>query len=98
MAKRKSKTKKIVRKKKTSDRKTSKKKDSKDDDPRILWAGWQAVPLKGSFMVFAILGFLITAYLIYPISSDFGIALMLVFTVMFLASLVSITKAPIKNK
>jgi len=66
-------------------------------DPRKIWAGWQAVPLKGSFMIFAILGFLITAYLVYPISSDFGIALMLVFTAMFIASLVSMTKAPIKK-
>ena len=56
---------------------------------------WQAVPLKGSFMILAILGFFITAYIIYPISSNFGIALMLAFVAMFIASLISMTKAPV---
>jgi hypothetical protein len=52
-------------------------------------------PLKGSFMVFAILGFLISGYIVFPESSNFGIALMLVFAAMFIASLVSMTKAPV---
>lgn len=59
-------------------------------------AKWQAVPLKGSFMVTAILGFFISAYWVYPQSFNFGIAFMLVFVAMFIASLVSVTKAPIK--
>ena len=53
---------------------------------------WHAVPLKGSFMVMSIIGFLITAYLI-P-SGDYKIAFMIVFIAMFIASLVSMTKAP----
>jgi hypothetical protein len=52
-------------------------------------------PLKGSFMVLAIIGFFITAYLIYPISYNFGVALMLAFVAMFIASLISMTKAPV---
>jgi len=46
-------------------------------------------------MVFAILGFLISGYIVFPESSNFGIALMLVFAAMFIASLVSMTKAPV---
>ncbi|MBI4147535.1 hypothetical protein HY494_02695 [Candidatus Woesearchaeota archaeon] len=53
---------------------------------------WHAVPLKGSFMVLSIIGFLITAYLV-P-SSDYKIAFMIVFVAMFIASMVSMTKAP----
>ena len=56
---------------------------------------WHAVPLKGSFMVIAILGFLISAYIIFPKSRNFGAASMLVFVLMFIASLISMTKAPV---
>lgn len=57
---------------------------------------WNPSPLKGSFMIISMLGFLVTAYLIYPNSEDFGIAFMLVFVTMFIASIISMTKAPIK--
>ncbi len=53
---------------------------------------WHAVPLKSSFMVLSIIGFLITAYLV-P-SGDYKIAFMVVFVAMFIASMVSMTKAP----
>ncbi len=56
---------------------------------------WHAAPLKGSFMVTAILGFLISAYLVYLQSFNFGVAFMLIFAAMFVASLVSMTKAPV---
>ena len=59
-------------------------------------AKWHAVPLKGSFMVISILGFLITIYLIYPNSFNYGVAFMAVFIVMFIASLVSMSKVPIR--
>jgi hypothetical protein len=54
---------------------------------------WPAVPLKGSFMVFAILGFLISIYLIT--NTAWRLAFMIVFVVMFIASLVSMSKAPV---
>lgn len=57
---------------------------------------WHAVPLKGSFMVLSILGFLISAYLIS--NKDYRITFMIVFGVMFVASLVSMTKAPVTSK
>ncbi len=56
---------------------------------------WHAVPLKGSFMVISILGFLISAYLVYTKSFNFGIAFMIVFAAMFIASMISTTKAPV---
>jgi len=59
---------------------------------------WHAAPLKGSFMVTAMLGFLISAYWVYPQSFNFGFAFMLIFAAMFIASLISMTKAPILNE
>ena len=60
--------------------------------------GWNAAPLKGSFMVFGMVGFLISAYMVYTRSQSYGIAFMIVFAVMFIASLVSMTKAPVGHK
>lgn len=58
--------------------------------------GWHPTPLKGSFMVLAILGFLVTAYIIYPILNiNYSIAFMIIFAAMFIASLISMTKAPL---
>ncbi len=56
---------------------------------------WHAAPLKGSFMVLAMLGFFISAYLIYPKSINYGFTFMIIFTLMFIASLISMTKAPV---
>ena len=61
-------------------------------------ARWKASPLKGSFMVLSIVGFLVTTYLVYPRSSNFGVTFMIVFAAMFVASLVSMTKAPVSEK
>ena len=59
---------------------------------------WQAVPLKGSFMVTSILGILLSYYYVYPVSADFGIACMIIFIMMFIAALVSMAKAPLMIK
>ena len=53
---------------------------------------WHAVPLKGSFMVMSIIGFLITAYLIDDIT--YKTTFMIVFIAMFIASMISMTQAP----
>ena len=58
---------------------------------------WRAVPLKGSFMVTAIIGFLLSYYYIYPVSYNMGIACLFFFAIMFIASLVSMTKAPLMS-
>jgi outer membrane biosynthesis protein TonB len=58
---------------------------------------WKAAPLKSSFMLAAILGLIITT--IYTvsgrISTDWGVALGIVFACMFFASLISMRRAPI---
>lgn len=59
---------------------------------------WQAVPLKGSFMVTSILGFFLSYYYVYPVSYNFGVACMLLFTLMFIAALVSMAKAPLMGE
>jgi uncharacterized membrane-anchored protein len=56
---------------------------------------WDFAPLKGSFMVAAIIGFLVSAY--YVGANSYGYAFMLVFVLMFIASLISMGKAPIKE-
>ena len=56
---------------------------------------WHAVPLKGSFMVLSMIGFLITAYLIHD--ADYKFAFLIVFIAMFVASMVSMTKAPTRE-
>jgi hypothetical protein len=58
---------------------------------------WHAVPLSGAFMLTAILGFFVSLYWVYPQSVKFGFSFMLVFVLMFIASLISMTKAPIKD-
>ncbi len=68
------------------------KRKSKKSDWPIKWV---PKPSPGSFMILAIVGFLITAYLLLPISTDFAIALMIVFAAMFIAALISTTKAPL---
>jgi len=74
----------------------AKKRVKKKSSPKKV-SKWHAVPLKGSFMVTAILGFLISYYYVFPVSYNFGIASMLFFIIMFVASLVSMTKAPING-
>ena len=54
----------------------------------------KVVPLKGSFMIISIVGFLfsVNVYSTYP---SYGFAFMIVFTMMFVASLISMAKAPL---
>jgi len=59
---------------------------------------WHAVPLKGSFMASAMLGFFISAYYVYPKTFQFGVTFMFIFTLMFIAAIISMTKAPIINE
>lgn len=54
---------------------------------------WHPTPLKGSFMLIAILGFFITIYLINDI--NYKTAFLLVFIAMFVAAVISMTKAPV---
>ncbi len=60
----------------------------------------KAAPLKSSFMLAAILGLIITTIYTYSgrISSDWGVALGIVFACMFVASLISMRNAPIDTQ
>ena len=58
--------------------------------------GKKIAPLPASFMALSIIGFLAAAYLIENDSWKF--TLLLVFAVMFLASFISMTKAPVVEK
>lgn len=78
--------------------KKTRKKANKKVKPQIKKVSrWHAVPLKGSFMVTAILGFLLSYFYVYPVSFNLGIASMIIFTLMFIASLISMTQAPVKT-
>ena len=56
------------------------------------------VPLPTSFMLISIIGFFISLFVVYPVSPSFGFAFMLVFIVMFIASMVSMTQAEIETR
>jgi hypothetical protein len=65
--------------------------------PKRCLEMWKAAPLKSSFMLAAILGLIITT--IYTvsgrISTDWGVALGIVFACMFFASMIAMRRAPI---
>ncbi|MBS3140148.1 hypothetical protein J4479_04025 [Candidatus Woesearchaeota archaeon] len=54
---------------------------------------WHAAPLKGSFMILAIVGFLVSAYLFT--NPAWRLAFLIVFAAMFVASIISMTKADV---
>ena len=52
------------------------------------------VPLSGSFMLAGILGLIISVIYVYPRSAKWGFTFILFFTLVFIASLISMTYAP----
>ena len=76
----------------------SKNKSRKRYQNEKIFSRWHAVPLKGSFMASAMLGFFISAYYVYPKTYNFGIAFMIIFGLMFIAAIISMTKAPVINE
>jgi hypothetical protein len=55
-------------------------------------------PLSGGFMIASIVGFLVSSIYIAGFSINWGIALSIVFVLMFIASLISMVKAPVGLK
>ena len=51
-------------------------------------------PLSGGYMITSIVGFLISAFYILPNSKPWGFTFVLFFTLMFVASLISMTYSP----
>jgi len=58
-------------------------------------AGIQIVPLKGSFMITSIVGFFVSVYYVMSLSKNWGFTFALFFGMMFIASLISMTYAPV---
>lgn len=52
-------------------------------------------PLTGTFMIISIIGFLFSTFIIYDYSEPFGFASALIFTLMFIASIISMTYADV---
>ena len=78
-------------------KKKARKNNSKSKNEK-MFARWHAVPLKGSFMATAMLGFFISAYYVYPNNFNYGLTFMLIFVLMFIAAIISMTKAPVINE
>lgn len=54
----------------------------------------EIVPLSGGFMISTILGFLISAMYVYPKSETWGFTFMLIFVIMFISAMISMTYGP----
>jgi formate hydrogenlyase subunit 3/multisubunit Na+/H+ antiporter MnhD subunit len=57
---------------------------------------YRITPLSSGFMLTSMIGALISAMYIYDYSASFGFSLFLIFTLMFIASMVSMTLAPLE--
>ncbi|MBI3027092.1 hypothetical protein HYY70_03185 [Candidatus Woesearchaeota archaeon] len=55
---------------------------------------FNVAPLSGGYMITSIVGFLISAFYILPKSMTWGFTLVLFFTLMFVAAMISMTYAP----
>jgi hypothetical protein len=55
-------------------------------------------PLNSSFMVSSILGILISLIWVYPAAPSWGVAFTLVFGIMFVSSLISMTYGPAETE
>jgi len=54
---------------------------------------WTAAPLPGSFMVLSLLGLIISAFYLFPLSYNWGIAFLILFVLMFVAALISMVES-----
>jgi hypothetical protein len=59
--------------------------------------GWKPVQLPATFMLTALLGLVISGVWVLPQSTDWGVSFLIFFTLMFIASLLSITYAPVMD-
>ncbi len=76
----------------------ARKKEVKQKARQPIFFRHRYAPLHGSFMATAIIGFLISLIYVYPISPTWGITFIIFFIVMFIASVISMTKAPVDEK
>ena len=57
---------------------------------------FKVAPLSNVFMMTSMLGFIISAWFIIPASKSWGFALVIIFLLMFIASVISMSKAPVE--
>lgn len=57
----------------------------------------KTIPLSSSFMVTAIIGFIISWIYVYPRSPSWGFTFMLFFMIMIIAALISMTNVSLKE-
>ena len=57
-------------------------------------AEFNVAPLSGGFMITSLVGFMISFFYILPMSNKWGFTFVLFFTLMFVASTISMTYAP----
>ena len=55
-------------------------------------------PLSGGFMITSIVGFIASLMFVYKVSAAWGMAFMIFFVIMFVASIISMTRAPLSEK
>ena len=55
----------------------------------------RVAPLKSSFMAASIIGFLVSVFYVSSVSRTWGFTFTLFFTLMFVASMISMTYAPV---
>ncbi len=58
---------------------------------------FEFAPLKGSFMIISIVGFVISAIWVYKKDPTWGFAFCVVFVMMFIASIISMTYGPVPD-
>ena len=51
-------------------------------------------PLKGGYMITSIVGFIVSAVYVFPRSYTWGLTFLIFFTLMFVASMISMTYGP----
>ena len=54
----------------------------------------KAAPLSSGYMLMSMLGFIISVLVVMDLSRSWGLALALIFALMFIASMISMTHAP----
>lgn len=59
---------------------------------------FKVAPLSGSFMITAIVGFLVSMLFVFKMSATWGVTFMIFFAVMLIAAIISMTKAPVSEK
>ncbi len=55
---------------------------------------WVPAPLPSSFMLTAILGLIISALWVFPMSYTWGITFLIFFSLMFITSIINMSRAP----